>query len=500
VGVMAAVILLASAAHAPRLYAATVYSSSLYTGQNYTLDSREAAATRYNSRYPGGATIGPTTGTILTVPSYDRIRFKVVSLDTSCSHMISNSQIFVRPSKDVSAPLAEPDSCTTSGSYITFALGYSTTTIYSIAFAPENGTDSDIVLDGSGLNAGKSVSSSGTSLVTGGIAFDLCMTTCDGTYEFNPDIGETGTRFISTTPQNGSTTGATTFPIGTTFYVAEEDFDDDLVVFITMNSTTGWYCANTAVAFEAITCHQSGGADPTIKTFTATIPSHSTVLGFSTTTSQRVGLADVTYTIKNPYFFGLLSSTIISTSTRFTVSTTTAIDDIIINARQGIASTTEAYFDNCNPLSSWDLRQCLAGMVVYLFTPTKAEIEGMVLSLHNDVLTRFPIGYVTRFMAIVSSSTALMPPPIAYTFGSSSPPALQGLSYSLQPYDHLGYVEEIRSDTGSNDNVWDIIQPMVDVMVALSVAWVILNDLLKLGTQHVSERSKSKVATNTQKE
>jgi len=101
-------------------------------------------------------------------------------------------------------------------------------------------------------------------------------------------------------------------------------------------------------------------------------------------------------------------------------------------------------------------------------------------SLYNNIFTRAPIGYVTRFVTILSTSTIKKPPAISYTFGSSSPTELQGKNYSMQIFDKFGTFLAVRADDGSNKNIWDIVMPWFTVAVNLCVLAVILAGLLGL--------------------
>lgn len=305
----------------------------------------------------------------------------------------------------------------------------------------------------------------------------------------------TTTHITETYPASGSTTPSYTFPIGAKVYVSDSDWKSDLFLHVELVSTGGTYCANSAIAIDAITCAHSGGANPIIQTFDFPITSQAIEITLATSTTQEMGLWDARYSIRDPYFFGLFHSTLVATSTQFIVASTTPIDDVILQTRASLASTALTYFTNCNPLSSWDFMKCLSAATTYLFTPNTADLNRAVNSLHDDVLVRAPIGYITRVVAIMSSTTPVEPPAISYTFGSSSPAELQGKNYTIQPLDHFDVVGQIKSDDGQNKGVWDVIDPLVTVMVVLSVFYVVVSDVIKLGSHEIAKADRQKKKT-----
>jgi len=77
------------------------------------------------------------------------------------------------------------------------------------------------------------------------------------------------------------------------------------------------------------------------------------------------------------------------------------------NALQGIyastsATSTAALADSCTPWSTdFDTVNCLA----FVFIPDAGLINDSLTNLKDNVLTRFPLGYVTDFVSIMSTSS-----------------------------------------------------------------------------------------------
>lgn len=113
-----------------------------------------------------------------------------------------------------------------------------------------------------------------------------------------------------------------------------------------------------------------------------------------------------------------------------------------------------------------------------LFFPSVEQLDKMGKDIQSAFSSHFPFAYVYRTIAIFSNTTAIKPPPISYTFGTSAPPFLQGKGFSFQPFDSLGLISTFRADDGSNQNIWQIFMPYFKVLVSLGVLGVILEDLL----------------------
>lgn len=296
---------------------------------------------------------------------------------------------------------------------------------------------------------------------------------------------DTTTRFISVVPQNATTT-ATTTSVGSHLYVNENDYDSDIYLRVMLENQSSVYCFATGVALDFQKCNQSGSFG--LSRWTVDFPLVSGDNDVSTTSPQlMLGRWTAKYVVYDPRFFGVWNDVLISTTTSFLVSTSTSIDLVLQDVRASLASTSQDYFSSCNPISNWDFMKCLSGATTFLFIPQSNDIQETVDSLYNDFLTRFPVGYITRFVSILRSTASTTPPAISYTFGSSSPQMLQGLTYSIQIYDHFGELTTITSDDGENKNIWDIINPVIQVLVALGVLYVILDDLLGFGINRLNE-------------
>jgi len=118
-----------------------------------------------------------------------------------------------------------------------------------------------------------------------------------------------------------------------------------------------------------------------------------------------------------------------------------------------------------------------------LFIPSASDVAREFMKFKDHVLSVFPLGYVTRMVEIIVDTDPVMPPALTYTFSdapesSVAGTGLEGETLSYQIYDHFDVLESIESDQGDNKNIWDIVMPWVNIIVALAVFFVILGDLL----------------------
>lgn len=177
------------------------------------------------------------------------------------------------------------------------------------------------------------------------------------------------------------------------------------------------------------------------------------------------------------------SASLTATTTQFLVATTTVFD-----AFQGNSSTPylQAYQQATasSTCTNWGDPTQLSTCVNSLFVPNQAQSAQTYALFQSAILNRAPVGYITRLGAIISSSTAPVEPiALSYTFGSSSPAAIQGDTYTLNIFDsaYIGSTSplaSIRSDDGQNKNIWGIVDPYFTTVVAISVFLVILSDLM----------------------
>lgn len=304
---------------------------------------------------------------------------------------------------------------------------------------------------------------------------------------------EQGTRVIEPYPLNGSTIAtSTTNAVGALIYVSEEDFVDGMKLRVELIN-------QTQVKTQEISFSAAGAWDrflgqglyvhefeiPEAGFVSLTIPYQFTEPGIEL---GRYTISTPTDFFQGLPFLGQFFGTpfTVSTSTRFTVGYKTVLDQAIEYGQQaiaeytltGTASTTQTT-SVCQPVSG---NFSVGGCVGLLFVPSAQNMQDLFSSAQAGFFTVWPFGYINRFMSIVLGDDSVELPPISYTFGSSSPAVLQGKTYSMQLFtpEHFEPLLSIRADDGSNDNVWDVINPYFQLATALSVFGVIMFDLMGL--------------------
>jgi len=76
--------------------------------------------------------------------------------------------------------------------------------------------------------------------------------------------------------------------------------------------------------------------------------------------------------------------------------------------------------------------------------------------------------------------------------GVEVPEQLEGVNISFQVFDHFDVVEDIRANDGSGKNIYDIVDPYLRTVVALSVLFIIIHDLSFFNLDALSNAVKSK--------
>lgn len=300
------------------------------------------------------------------------------------------------------------------------------------------------------------------------------------------------TRILTVIPQNNQTVSTSTaFVFATTGYVSDEDYDDGLREIEVQIKYNRHFFTNLDPFDPAVNelCQIQVLPNSSICgifTFPINAPGS---FSFSTTTSivNTIGAYTMITRIQKPSeLFGIQIGTnfLQATTTTFIVGRLTGLDQLIAStseAYQNLLSTTTALSiqNNCNPLSgSFNAGACLIGLVV----PTGQDLAGSFNSLYNGFLSNAPFGYITRFYEILSSEDLTTPPPIEYSFGSSSPPVLQAYTLNdpiyFQIWDRFDEFDSIQSDQVGHPGVWDVVMPYFSFLIYAALFLAILSDLM----------------------
>jgi len=305
-------------------------------------------------------------------------------------------------------------------------------------------------------------------------------------YDTTGVVVDVSTRIDSVTPAPDSTVAtSTTFAVGVDGYLNPADFS--------MNAVENFFGAGEEVQLkiEPISDYDVQQSVAHTQTFTWPITTSGAISVSTTTSVLATGIYSFKAEIHEYAFdvfgfrFGYQVQAVLNG--QFTVSTSTDAERALAKELQRL----NIFFGNASTTSDVAVGACA---IVDFFTasttlpclgqmiwPSGAAAGQVGSDLYNGLLQRVPFGYATRFMTLLASTTiAVEPPALTYTFGSSSPVALQGKTYSVQIWDALGSTSPIllaKSDDGENKNIWDIVMPYWNTVVALAVLLAILSDL-----------------------
>lgn len=262
--------------------------------------------------------------------------------------------------------------------------------------------------------------------------------------------------------------------------------------------------------------------------------------GASTFTSSSIsfnpflGLSTVNFVIQSPndaFLIGFLLNPVdyLSKRVRFVVGQLSQLDHARQTGTVGSELLSNIGLESIPAcaIATFDLKACAIG----LFIPRKDDLfkfwcnfsEGKSVVKNSNgstscggvlpsgsfkgVLNTWPLGYVTRFLFIISSSTSVEPPALVYTFGSavgsgntsgSVDTGLSGKTVSFQIYDHFDTLSSIKSDQDGTSNIWDIIMPYWKVVVNLALFLGILNVLTGLGISFDRTQKSGRSSGNVQ--
>lgn len=225
-------------------------------------------------------------------------------------------------------------------------------------------------------------------------------------YEINGEEYDLSTHIISLTPENGTTTG-NLVDFSFTYYLAPEDVGTRISVQV--------YLRN--IDQNVLLLNAFSPSDIEFLDFIATSSGEFT---FSTTTS----LGDGNYRIKaqlKKSIFGLTLPNVgvfDEISNQFIVNQATFIGNISQNSfsqlnsifASSTATSTAALAGTCNPISNnvatlflnpdFSIISCSA----FLFVPDAGYLSDTIDNFRENVMTHFPLGYLSDFMTILEDT------------------------------------------------------------------------------------------------
>ncbi len=132
----------------------------------------------------------------------------------------------------------------------------------------------------------------------------------------------------------------------------------------------------------------------------------------------------------------------------------------------------------CNPISGdFNITDCLLSMV----QPDPDFYPLAVSSLKSGFLSHAPMGYITRFVGILSATTTTTLPAftVPIRIGESTTTDTLNITYDMNDMvAGAGTLLENTRDPYNGKNLRDIFEPIVQLLVALALLLVIIKDIL----------------------
>lgn len=145
-----------------------------------------------------------------------------------------------------------------------------------------------------------------------------------------------------------------------------------------------------------------------------------------------------------------------------------------------LSSTTQQLASSCDPLSGFNIGNCLVALIV----PAPVDLNNDVTLMQGAVLTRAPFGWVERIVNLIATSSTSTLPVVSYTFQNDSP--LNGTNISFDVGANMTAASDFITNQATSDisgnkkNVWQIMQPVVDLFVYVFLLYVMIRDVTGL--------------------
>lgn len=299
-------------------------------------------------------------------------------------------------------------------------------------------------------------------------------------FDFGDTEQETG--ILSLIPSNDEVVDIT-IPvlIDVTTYIKTEDYDPDAYLRIRYANQylySNLQVANKDVLWTYMTDTPLNSLTDYVSTTTTIVDEGRYTLQVQIRKPSFVGSALSFFGLSNLYDAGL----VYGTTTTFIASSTTAYDDFIDETASAIStflSSSTISTEVCS-LTGFDLQGCFALMFAWQGDSMQEAFD----NIRTGVLTYAPIGYVTRFVEVVTTTGTTTLPTLSYTFADDFPIAtLQAKDVTLDVFtdEALDIVQNQLVSTGDEPlNAWDITNDVIGYVLYLWLAFLIVSDLLGL--------------------
>lgn len=302
----------------------------------------------------------------------------------------------------------------------------------------------------------------------------------------SPVYTDTSTRIVDFTPENGTTTSSTDVIFGIHAYINPNDIGYFLGVQLTLHNIDD----NIGVLSSL------GPGDITfLDHYQATTSGD---FYYASTTSLLPGGYTVEAKIQRSWWDTTQPFSPIDNVEyhQFTVIAPTYLSELQHNAvnllNTELASTTATTTIGavCSPIKAsgtfgfeYNASSSLAACATALIVPDSLYLSQTFNTLYNAVLVKFPFGYITRAYALFNSNATTSLPAFTVHFvtgtGDGTDMATTSLSFDMQ--DTLNQAGTILTNTRDpiyGQNTRDVFEPIIQMLVALSVVLIIISDIM----------------------
>lgn len=145
-----------------------------------------------------------------------------------------------------------------------------------------------------------------------------------------------------------------------------------------------------------------------------------------------------------------------------------------------MGSTTGQLLSACTPWStSFAIGQCLYALIL----PADVDLQYQLDRTKNLLFERAPVGYLVRFIDILSDTSTSSLPVLSYTFASGK--FLEGETIAFDPFGALegsgSLLNEAVSDQNGTSTVSDVLGVGLKVVIYMALVFLIIHDLTGLG-------------------
>ena len=295
-------------------------------------------------------------------------------------------------------------------------------------------------------------------------------------------LQSTLTRIIATEPISGTTTTGYTATTSAVVYINPLDFEEGMYLQMSFSNQTVNNLGGSAL--DAYNSAFGIGKDiriPITITGNPIYLSTSTIFGSAGVTFGNYKIVKPSLLSSLPFIGNLINGNIlVATTTTFIVSQKTPLDIAIEQGAIALANalltgTTTSAVLMCSPLN-FDLARCLISLVM----PSGEIIGNDMKQIRDGFLSIPPWGYLTRFLTILTNTATTTLPnfSISLPIGQNSTTTI---SYNMQDtFDGGATLLNSIKDPTSGKNFQQVIEPFMQLLVAVLVIFIMIQSLLSL--------------------